>query len=151
MQNADIKDPLFKEAVDAIDAGDLSLLQDLLEANPQLIGKRLDFPKEGYFKHPYLLWFVADNPIRLEKLPKNIVEITGLLIWFVQRYAAESFQEQVDYAFGLVASGRIARDCEVQIHLMELLMDKGAFVGDDTMLWLTVILKPPAGLLRKAE
>ena len=70
MKNSDITDSLFREAVDAIDSGNISVLQQLLETNPQLVTKRLDTPTEnGYFKNPYLLWFVADNPIRHEKLP----------------------------------------------------------------------------------
>jgi hypothetical protein len=130
MKNADIADPVFREAVDAIDAGKLSLLSDLLATYPQLVAMRNDLPVEGYFKHPYLLWFIADNPIRHDKLPPNISEIARLLISQIREHAAESFQEQIDYAFGLVASGRIARECGVQINLMELLMDKGAVVGD---------------------
>jgi peptide-methionine (S)-S-oxide reductase len=48
--------------VEAIDAGDTSSLERVLKANPRLISKRLDSPRDGYFKYPYLLWFVADNP-----------------------------------------------------------------------------------------
>jgi hypothetical protein len=91
---------------------------------------RLDTPAEGYFEHPYLLWFVADNPIRHEKLPANIVDITRLLIRFVQQNAKESSQEQIDYTLGLVATGRIPRECGVQIDLIDLLIDKGAVPGD---------------------
>jgi peptide-methionine (S)-S-oxide reductase len=130
MKNADITDPLFRQAVDAIDTGNISLLLQLLEANPQLVNKRLDIPKDGYFKHPYLLWFVADNPIRHEKLPANIVDITRLLLQFVRKYSSKSFQEQIDYTFGLVETGRIPRECGVQIDLIDLLIDSGAMPGN---------------------
>jgi hypothetical protein len=130
MKNSDITDHSFRDAVEAIDSGNISLLQNLLETNPELVTRRLDTPAEGYFKNPYLLWFVADNPIRNEKLPPNIVDITGLLIKFVRQNAIESFQEQIDYAFGLVATGRIPRECGVQIGLIDLLIDNGAAPGN---------------------
>jgi len=54
MKNSEISDPLFRDAVGAIDNGNISLLRDLLESNPKLVANRLDTPAEGYFKHPYL-------------------------------------------------------------------------------------------------
>jgi len=130
MTNSDIIDPLFRRAVEAIDNGDISLLQQLLESNPELVTKRLDTPTEGYFQYPYLLWFVADNPIRHEKLPANIVEISRLLIKFVRQYAKESFQQQIDYTYGLVETGRIPRECGVQIGLIDVLIENGVTPGD---------------------
>jgi len=130
MNNADIKDPLFRNAVEAIDSGNLSSLQNLLQATPQLINQRLDFPTEGYFKHPYLLWFVADNPIRHEKLPANIVAVTKMLIAAARNNAANSFQQQIDYALGLVATGRIPRESGVQNEWIDLLIDNGAQPGN---------------------
>ena len=80
MQNSAISHPVFREAVEAIDAGNVSVLKKLLEVHPELVMKPLDLPEEGYFKNPYLLWFIADNPIRHEKLPPNISEIAKLII-----------------------------------------------------------------------
>src|ERR1700756_5777281 len=81
MENSHITNRLFREAVEAIDAGNLVELKRLLEANPELVSKPLDTPdEEGYFKNPYLLWFVADNPIRHEKLPLNIVEVAEVIL-----------------------------------------------------------------------
>jgi Ankyrin repeat len=130
MNNADISDPLFRNAVEAIDNGNIAVLQQLLEANPQLLSKRLDTPSEGYFKHPYLLWFIAGNPIRHDKLPANIIDITRLLIKFVKQYAKESCRQQIDYTYGLVETGRIPRECGVQIDLIDVLIDNGAAPGD---------------------
>jgi hypothetical protein len=130
MNNSEITDPLFRKAVEAIDSGNATLLKSLLEAHPQLAGKRLDVPTEGYFQHPYLLWFVADNPIRNERLPSNIVEITRLLIESARQNASESFQQQIDYTLGLVATGRIPKECGVQIELIDLLIDAGATPGE---------------------
>ncbi|MGZ3776727.1 MAG: ankyrin repeat domain-containing protein [Mucilaginibacter sp.] len=125
----EISDPLFREAVEAIDSGDIKTLENMLRAYPNLVRDRLDDPDGGYFKNPYLLWFVADNPIRIDKLAGNIVEVTRLLIDTVKREAAGSAQEQLDYALGLVATGRIPRECGVQIPMMDLLIDAGAKPG----------------------
>jgi len=125
----EIIDPLFREAVEAIDSGDIRTLKNMLRAYPNLVRDRLDYPEIGYFKNPYLLWFVADNPIRIDKLPVNIVDITRLLTDTVKREAAGSAQEQLDYALGLVATGRIPKECGVQIQMMDLLIDAGAKPG----------------------
>jgi len=122
-------EPLFREAIEAIDSGDISTLENMLKAYPNLVRYRLDDPEGGYFKNPYLLWFVADNPIRTEKLPANIVEITRLLADAVKREAAGSAQEQLDCALGLVATGRVPKECGMQIQMMDLLIDAGAKPG----------------------
>jgi len=37
-------------------------LKQVLNANPDLVTKRLSTPNEkGHFENPYLLWFVADK------------------------------------------------------------------------------------------
>lgn len=130
MDNSDIKDPLFLEAVEAIDAGKIPSLQNILKENPELISKRLDIPTDGYFEHPYLMWFVADNPIRHEKLPRNIVDITKVLMESAKKNATESYQRQVDYTLGLVATGRMPRESGVQIEWIDLLIDNGATPGN---------------------
>ena len=130
MNNSDIKDPLFRKAVEAIDTGNLVSLNDLLDKNPSLISQRLDTPTEGYFANPYLIWFVADNPVRNDKLAANIIDITGTLIQYIQRHAPETLEEQIDYTLGLVATGRIARESGLQIDLMDLLINAGAKPGN---------------------
>jgi peptide-methionine (S)-S-oxide reductase len=110
----------------AIDSGRTGELKSLIDKYPELIRKRLVNNEEGYFKDPYLLWFIADNPIRSEKLPDNILEITQELVQAVKREAPDTYQYQVDYALGLVASGRIPLECGVQIEMMDILVDAGA-------------------------
>ena len=44
MKNSDITDTLFLEAVEAIDAGNIASLQQLLDTNPWLVTKRLYTP-----------------------------------------------------------------------------------------------------------
>ncbi|MDQ3473685.1 MAG: ankyrin repeat domain-containing protein, partial [Acidobacteriota bacterium] len=139
MNNLEI-DKLFREAVSFIDAGQLSLLESLLNTNPQLVHLRLESPGswlgelvdgalEGYFKQPYLLWFVAENPIRHEKLPVNIVVITDAIIAAAQHERVESLQEQLDYTLGLVVTGRVPRESGMQLQLMDVLIDAGATPG----------------------
>jgi peptide-methionine (S)-S-oxide reductase len=129
MKNADITDAIFLQAVEAIDAGNINALKSLLSDYPRLITKPLDRPGGDYFKNPYLLWFVADNPIRVDKLAPNIVEITRLLVKEVKNYAHDSWQKQLDYTLGLVVTGRIPRECGVQIEMIDLLIDEGAQPG----------------------
>lgn len=126
MKNTDIQDPVFLAAVEAIDSGDLPLLKELVELHPWLVTDRLDFPEPGYFQHPYLLWFVADNPIRIEKTPDNVTEITAFLIDQVKEQAPETCQFQLDYTLGLASTGRILKECGTQIAMIDILIDAGA-------------------------
>lgn len=126
MKNSDIKDPVFREAIEAIDSGDIILLESLLARHPRLVKERLSRPSGDYFQHPYLLWFVAGNPIRVDRLPVNIVDITRLLIRFVKQEATGHVHEQLDYALGLVVTGRIPKESGSQIELADLLIDEGA-------------------------
>ena len=87
------------------------------------------------YKYPYLLWFVADNPIRHEKLPANIVDVTRLLIDAAGTDAANSFQQQIDYTLGLIATGRMPRESGVQNEWIDLLMDNGAQPGNEIVHW----------------
>ncbi len=125
MRNSDIQDPLYLQAVSSIDSGDPTVLESLIALHPRLVRERLHYPSGDYFEHPFLLWFVADNPIRIERLPENIVEITRILIQAVKREGV-SVPLQLDYALGLVATGRIPRECGVQRAMMSLLIDEGA-------------------------
>lgn len=130
MEHNDIPHPLFREAIAALDAGDGQALDRLLTDNPVLAGLRLDTPAEGYFSLPYLLWFIADNPIRRGKLAPNIVELAGIILHQIKLHAPHTLQFQLDYALGLVATGRIPRECGVQPALIDWLIDNGATPGN---------------------
>ncbi|HVR98067.1 MAG TPA: ankyrin repeat domain-containing protein [Thermoanaerobaculia bacterium] len=130
-------DALFHDAVVAIDAGDEAGLERLLIAHPRLVRDRLDSPGtwlrdkagdalDGFFQQPYLLWFVAEDPVRNGKLPRNIGRIARMVIQTAKREGVDSLQEQLDYALRLVCWSWIARECGVQIPLMDALLDAGA-------------------------
>jgi hypothetical protein len=130
-------DSLFHEAVTAIDAGDLATLERLIAEHPILLSERLEAPgswlrdKVGdalnrFFAKPYLLWFVAEDPVRNGTLPKNVAQLTRLIIEAAQREHVASLQEQLDYALQLVSWSWIARQCGVQIELIDALVDAGA-------------------------
>jgi Ankyrin repeats (3 copies) len=135
--HAGMLDGLFQQAVSAIDAGDVATLERLLAAHPRLVRDRLDSPGawlrdkvgnalDGFFKHPYLLWFVAEDPVRNGKLPKEIGNVARTIIGAAQREGVDSFQEQIDHALRLVCWSWIARECGVQIELIDVLLDAGA-------------------------
>lgn len=137
VDEARILDDLFRDAVAAIDAGDAAALERLLEANPRLVHERLESPGawlrdkaggalEGFFKRPYLLWFIAEDPVRNGKLPTQIGAIARTILRAMQREQVESFQEQIDHALRLVCWSWIARDCGVQIELIDVLLEAGA-------------------------
>jgi peptide-methionine (S)-S-oxide reductase len=125
MEIPDLLEPRFREAVDAIDSGNADGLESLLTARPELVRDRLD-GGEGYFRRPYLLWFVAENPVRNGRLPPNIAEVTRVILRAARQGRVESLQEQIDYALALVCSGRVPRECGVQRELIDALDDAGA-------------------------
>ena len=105
----------FDAAVAAIDAGDLSALAALPR---DVLHTRVENGRDDYFARPYLLWFVAENPIRTGTLPANIVAVTKLLL--------ERGAEGRDDALGLVVSGQVPREQGVQLDLIDVLVDAGA-------------------------
>ena len=137
MATPDPLGPLFREAVSAIDAGDVTALERLLVEHPRLLRERLDPPGawlrdkvggalDGFFRKPYLLWFVAEDPVRQGKLPRNIAQVTRAIIEAARREGVDSLPAQLDYALRLVSWSWIARECGVQIELIDALVDAGA-------------------------
>jgi hypothetical protein len=157
MNNTEL-DSLFREAVSYIDAGQVGELRSLLTANPHLTAERLEAPSawlrelvdgalEGYFKAPYLLWFVAENPIRHERLPANIVEITKTILAAAKRQPLDSLQEQLDYTLGLVVTGRVPRESGMQLQLMECSSTQVQLRAPRTARYQEEIWKPRHSLL----
>jgi peptide-methionine (S)-S-oxide reductase len=141
MQNTPTLDALFHEAVTALDTGNVNALSHLLAAHPRLVRERLDAPGEwlrakvgnaleDFFQRPYLLWFVAEDPVRNNTLPKNIAHAARAIIQAAQREAEDTLAEQLDYAVRLAAWSWVARKCEVQNELLDALIDAGATLHD---------------------
>lgn len=130
-------DERFQAAVSAIDAGDVGGLEKLLAASPGLACERLVTPgtwlrdkigaaADSVFAKPYLLWFVAEDPVRNGKLPANIADIARTILDAAKHTCAAGLSEQLDYALRLVAFSWIARDSGVQLALIDVLLDAGA-------------------------
>lgn len=137
MEDAARLDALFHEAVCAIDAGDVGTLERLLATHPRLVRDRLGSPGawlrdqvgdalDGFFRQPYLLWFVAEDPVRNGRLPRNIASVARTILQTANVEGVDSVQEQLDYALRLVCWSWIARECGVQIELIDVLVDAGA-------------------------
>jgi hypothetical protein len=130
-------DTKFREAVSAIDRGDVAELERLVAATPALVRERLESPGawlrdkvgralDGFFARPYLLWFVAEDPVRNGTLPSNVAAAARAIIDAARREEAPHLQEQLDYALTLVSWSWIARQSGVQIELIDVLVDAGA-------------------------
>lgn len=125
MNTNEIPDSIFREAVTAIDAGDLKAIEALLDEHPSLLSDRLH-AGEGYFKDPYLLWFVAGNPVRNGTLPANVADAARTIIEAARRDGVASLPHQLGVTLGLVASGRVPRESGVQAELIGVLVEAGA-------------------------
>ena len=134
-------DSLFRAAVSAVDAGDTAELKRLLAEEPALVRERLRSPGpwlrnavgkalDGFFSAPYLLWFVAEDPVRNGTLPRNIAEIARAIIDAAEGAGVDTLREQLDYTLQLVSWSSIARDAGVQIELIDVLVDAGASPDD---------------------
>lgn len=130
-------DARFREAVAAIDAGNIARLEQLVTTTPALVRERLALPGvwlrdkvgkalDGFFQRPYLLWFVAEDPVRNGTLPENIAAVARVIIDAARRDSEANLQEQLDYALTLVSWSSIARQRGVQLDLIDVLVDAGA-------------------------
>jgi len=115
-----IEDPVFRRAVDLIDAGDEAGLRAHLKQHPGLARQHVVFEGMNYFENPSLLEFVAENPIRHNKMPENIVTIAEIIL------DAGVDQEALDTTLALVATGSVPQACGKQDALIDLLCDRGA-------------------------
>jgi peptide-methionine (S)-S-oxide reductase len=130
-------DRLFRQAVAAIDRGDLDELRRLLAANPELASGRLEAPGQwlrdeigaaldGFFARPYLLWFVSEDVRRHGRLPPNITDIARAIIDAAKEQHAATLQDQLDSTLALVSWSAVAADAGLQIPLLDVLVDAGA-------------------------
>jgi len=115
-----IEDPVFRRAVDLIDAGDADLLRAHLQQHPKLARRHVVFEGSNYFHNPSLLEFVAESPIRRNTMPENIVAVTEAILQSGVDQAA------LDGTLALVATGSVPEACGKQDPLIDLLCDWGA-------------------------
>jgi Ankyrin repeats (3 copies) len=112
-----IADATFRRAVDLLDAGDFAGLRAHLAHHPDLTRRHVVFEGGNYFRNPTLLEFIAENPTRRGTLPHNIVDVARVIL------EAGVEQSAIVEALTLVASSNVARECGVQVALIDLLCD----------------------------
>jgi peptide-methionine (S)-S-oxide reductase len=128
-------DQLFQQAVALVGAGDVPALGRLLTDHPELARERLTAPGpwlrdkiggalDGFFRNPYLLWFVSEDVPVFGHLPANLVQVTRSILRAAQ--GAPGWQEQLDSTLRLVCWSGVAKRCGVQLELIDTLLDAGA-------------------------
>lgn len=119
-----IADPAFRDAVAAVQSGDVAALTRLLDARPDLLTVRAVEPEMGpkaYFSDPALFWFIANNPTLIPRSPPNIVDIARLML------ARGVKPDDVTYALELVMTNGQMTGAE-QVALASVLIEAGAVV-----------------------
>jgi hypothetical protein len=134
---AQLVDSLFQKAVAAIDAGDIDALERLLAEHPQLATDRLKSPGawlrkqigpalDGFFKHPYLLWFLTEDAVRTGKLAANVAALARAIIETARRAGARDLQKQLESTLHFTVCSPVGRDDGRQLELIDVLIDAGA-------------------------
>jgi len=137
MTDSDDVDKLFCEAVSTIDAGEVETLQRLIAEYPLLVSVRLESPGpwlrervgpalDGFFGRPFLLWFVAEDPVRNGRLPVNIAEVVRVITRAARQQGVPTLQEQLDTTLRLVCWSGVAARFGVQLEMIDALVDAGA-------------------------
>lgn len=135
-------DSAFRDAVRALDAGDLPRLGALLDEHPDLIHHRCrtgEWYEDGYFAGATLLHHVAGNPDRAP-LPPNVVEIARALI------ARGADPQAAQGTVGLLLTSRQASETGVALPIIDLLVAAGASLDltDPDLLDLPLLNVAPA-------
>lgn len=133
---------LFRNAVAALDAGDLPRLGAILDENPRLVRYRCRTGapyEDGYFAGATLLHHLAGNPDR-GPLPRNIVDGARLLIRHGFEPAAPA------ETIGLLLTSRRAAEAGVALPIVDLLVQAGGHldIGAQDVLDLPLLNVAPA-------
>src|SRR4029077_8501831 len=104
-----IEDATFRRAVELLDAGDLAGLRTHLNQHPNLRRQHVTFEGGNYFRHPTLLEFIAENPVRHGTLPSNIVRVAKVIL------DAGVEQSALNETLMLVSTGSVVRECRLQL------------------------------------
>jgi hypothetical protein len=121
-QHERIAEPHFRLAVDLADDADVEGLREHLSKYPALVHQRVVLEGGNYFQNPSLLEFIAENPIRHGRLSPDVLEVATVIL----DAGAGADRKALDSTLGLVCSGRVPRECAVQIPLIQLLCRYGA-------------------------
>ncbi len=117
----------FEAAADAIVTGDATTLKKLMNTNPELVRARSTREHRSTLLH-----YVSANGVEdfRQKTPKNIVEITKLLLEAGADVNAESdAYGGGSTTLGLAATSVHPESAGVQIELLQTLLDHGATIG----------------------
>ncbi|HEX5322265.1 MAG TPA: hypothetical protein VFW40_00665, partial [Capsulimonadaceae bacterium] len=120
------EDILFRNAVYALDHGDIPGLSNLLDKHPELLKYRShtgEWYESSYFAGAMLIHHIAGNPIR-HPLPKNILEVTRFLL---ERGADPNARTRGNSTpIGLLLTGKQPSEGKVALPLIDLLISAGA-------------------------
>ncbi len=130
-----IRDPSFRAAVAALQAGDAAALGRLLDAEPRLLRERIREPdcyreaeRPQYFRDPKLFWFIANNPTLMQTMPAGLVDVARTML------ARGVDEADIDYALELVMTSSPAREQGLQGPLVALLLDAGGVASPHSIL-----------------
>ena len=101
-------------------------MRERLESPGPWLREQVGGALDGFFARPWLLWFVAEDPVRSGRLADNVGAMARSIVDAARREGVGSLQEQLDTALRLVSWSWIARECGVQIALIDVLADAGA-------------------------
>src|SRR5207249_2135347 len=116
--------------------GEVETLQRLIAESPLLVSVRLESPGpwlrervgpalDGFFGRPFLLWFVAEDPVRNGRLPANIAESVRVITRAARQRGVPTLQEQLDTTLRLVCWSGVAARFGVQLEMIDALIDAG--------------------------
>ena len=134
---AAVFDASVREAVSAIDAGDVGTLTRLVTAESGAGAREAGVARSVAARCrrrgarrilPATLPTVVrgGDPVRNGRLPENIAVLARAIIDAARHEPTSNLQEQLDYALTLVSWSWIARQSGVQLELIDVLIDAGA-------------------------
>ena len=85
----------------------------------------------GFFRHPYLLWFVTEDAVRTGQFSVNVAEVARVIIRAARPAGVTDLQEQLDSTLHFTVCSPIGREDGRQLELLDVLIDAGASTDGD--------------------